>query len=117
VSARSTAIFNATTTMNTKDLIRLGVPVGEPIQLAYEFIQNFITPDGRHAVSASRDNTLRVWDLESGKELALLTADSPTISCAVSLDGRTIVAGDVIGKMHILKNGRLFLSDGSYQGY
>ena len=133
--------------MNTKDLIRLGVPVGEPIQLAYEFIQNFITPDGRravlaasfdstpllvwdleerpkrsyarrpqrsvtavaitpdgrHAVSASRDNTLRVWDLESGKELALLTADSPTISCAVSLDGRTIVAGDVIGKIHILR--------------
>ena len=28
--------------MNTKDLIRLGVPVGEPIRLAHEFIQNFI---------------------------------------------------------------------------
>ena len=28
--------------MNTKDLIRLGVPVGEPIALAHEFIQNFI---------------------------------------------------------------------------
>jgi hypothetical protein len=28
--------------MNTKDLIRLGVPVGKPIQLAHEFIQNFI---------------------------------------------------------------------------
>ena len=28
--------------MNTKDLIRLGVPVGEPIQLAHEFIQSFI---------------------------------------------------------------------------
>jgi hypothetical protein len=28
--------------MNTKDLIRLGVPAGEPIQLAHEFIQNFI---------------------------------------------------------------------------
>jgi tRNA-splicing ligase RtcB len=28
--------------MNTKDLIRLGVPVGEPIHLAHEFIQNFI---------------------------------------------------------------------------
>ena len=91
--------------MNTKGLIRLGVPVGEPIQLAYEFIQNFITPDGRRAVlAASFDSTpLLVWDLESGKELALLTADSPTISCAVSLDGRTIVAGDVIGKMHILR--------------
>src|SRR5580765_1473414 len=28
--------------MNTKDLIRLGVPVGEPIKLAHEFIQVFI---------------------------------------------------------------------------
>jgi len=28
--------------MNTKDLIRLGVPIGEPIHLAHEFIQNFI---------------------------------------------------------------------------
>ncbi len=28
--------------MNTKDLIRLGLPVGEPIKLAHEFIQNFI---------------------------------------------------------------------------
>ncbi len=35
-------IFNRTKTMNTKDLIRLGVPVGEPIKLAHEFIQNFI---------------------------------------------------------------------------
>jgi tRNA-splicing ligase RtcB len=28
--------------MNTKDLIRLGVPVGEPIKAAYEFIHDFI---------------------------------------------------------------------------
>jgi tRNA-splicing ligase RtcB (3'-phosphate/5'-hydroxy nucleic acid ligase) len=28
--------------MNTKDLIRLGVPAGKPIQLAHEFIQNFL---------------------------------------------------------------------------
>ena len=35
-------IFKRTTTMNTKDLIRLGVPVGEPIRLAHEFIQSFI---------------------------------------------------------------------------
>ena len=28
--------------MNTKDLIRLGVPVGEPIKFAHEFIQIFI---------------------------------------------------------------------------
>ena len=35
-------IFKRIKTMNTKDLIRLGVPVGEPIALAHEFIQNFI---------------------------------------------------------------------------
>ena len=35
-------IFNRTKTMNTKDLIQLGVPLGEPIHLAHEFIQNFI---------------------------------------------------------------------------
>jgi tRNA-splicing ligase RtcB (3'-phosphate/5'-hydroxy nucleic acid ligase) len=28
--------------MNTKDLIRLGVPLGAPLKLAHEFIQNFI---------------------------------------------------------------------------
>src|SRR5260221_14586773 len=35
-------ISNNTKTMNTKDLIRLGVPVGEPIALAHEFIRSFI---------------------------------------------------------------------------
>jgi tRNA-splicing ligase RtcB (3'-phosphate/5'-hydroxy nucleic acid ligase) len=28
--------------MNTKDLIRLGIPLGEPLKLAHKFIQNFI---------------------------------------------------------------------------
>ena len=64
--------------MNTKDLIRLGVPVGEPIQLAYQFIQNFITPDGRRAVlAASFDSTpLLVWDLESGQSVRTLEGHS-----------------------------------------
>jgi tRNA-splicing ligase RtcB len=35
-------VFNNTKTMNTKNLIRLGVPDGEPIRLAHEFIRNFI---------------------------------------------------------------------------
>ncbi|MTJ51786.1 WD40 repeat domain-containing protein, partial [Anabaena sp. UHCC 0253] len=32
-----------------------------------------ITPDGKKAVSASDDNTLKVWDLDTGKELSTLT--------------------------------------------
>ncbi|HEY5893523.1 MAG TPA: hypothetical protein VIT91_09860 [Chthoniobacterales bacterium] len=39
--------------MNTKDLIRLGVPVGEPIALAHEFIQNFIA-QGKDGALPSR---------------------------------------------------------------
>ena len=31
-----------------------------------------ITPDGRRAVSASEDYTLRVWDLESGQSVRTL---------------------------------------------
>ena len=61
-----------------------------------------ITPDGRRTVSASDDNTLRVWDLESGRELALHAADGPPDCCAVSLDGRTIVAGESSGRVHLL---------------
>jgi WD40 repeat protein len=31
-----------------------------------------VTPDGKRAVSASLDKTLRVWDLATGKALASL---------------------------------------------
>ena len=35
-----------------------------------------VTPDGRLAVSASGDQTLKVWDVESGRELRTLTGHS-----------------------------------------
>ena len=33
-----------------------------------------VTPDGRRAISASGDRTLRVWDLETGKTVRTLKA-------------------------------------------
>jgi WD40 repeat protein len=62
-----------------------------------------ITPDGGRAISASDDKTLRVWELETGQELVLLTGDAAVFCCAVSMDGKTIVAGDDGGTVHFLR--------------
>jgi WD40 repeat protein len=52
-----------------------------------------VTADGRRAVSASFDHSLRLWDLESRKEIATFIGESDMTSCAVSPDEQTIVAG------------------------
>ena len=62
-----------------------------------------ITPDGCRAVSASEDSTLRVWDLESGEEIATFTGESAILSCAFARDGRTIIAGEESGRVHFLR--------------
>jgi WD40 repeat protein len=50
-----------------------------------------------------RFRTLRLWDLESGEQIATFTGEDDTGSCAIASDGRTIVAGDEIGRVHILR--------------
>ena len=62
-----------------------------------------VTPDGRHAVSSSLDRTLRLWGLESGKEIATFTGESEVVGCALTPDGRTIVAGESSGRVHFLR--------------
>ena len=62
-----------------------------------------VTPDGRRAVSVSEDRTLRLWDLESGKEIVTFTGESDMRSCAVTSDGQTIIAGDELGRVHLLQ--------------
>ena len=61
-----------------------------------------VTRDGKYAVSASHDKTLKVWDLETGKLVGAFTADAALLSCAVEADGRVIVAGDGSGRVHFL---------------
>jgi nucleoside phosphorylase len=52
-----------------------------------------VTPDGRRVVSASDDETLIVWDLQTGAELATLDGHSaPVAGCAVTPDGRCVVS-------------------------
>jgi WD40 repeat protein len=49
-----------------------------------------ITPDGRRAVLGSSDQTLRVWDLGTGEQIANFTGEAVMCSCAVTSDGQTI---------------------------
>jgi WD40 repeat protein len=67
-----------------------------------------VTPDGRRTVLASDDQTLKVWDLESGKLIAAFSAEGALHACAVAPgSGRpwdsVIVAGGASGRVHFLR--------------
>jgi hypothetical protein len=68
-----------------------------------------VTPDGRRVVSASDDQTLKVWDLESGRALATLEGHADWVNaCAVTSDGRRVVSAsdDKTLKVWDLESGR-----------
>jgi tricorn protease-like protein len=50
--------------------------------------------DGRHIISGSTDKTLRMWDVQTGEEVARLETENHfTNHVAVSRDGRTVASG------------------------
>ena len=59
-----------------------------------------LTADGKRAISASRDGTLRVWDLDTSRCLASFTCEAP-VWCSAYASGR-IAAGDDAGRVHFL---------------
>jgi WD40 repeat protein len=66
-----------------------------------------VADDPGLVASASNDNTVRVWTLE-GSQIATYSTDSPVVCLDVAGDGQTIVAGDYLGQVHLL---RLHLAD------
>jgi WD40 repeat protein len=72
-----------------------------------------VTPDGRHVISGSDDNTLRVWDLETGQELRTLEGHTDTVSAvALTYDGRRAVSGSWDNTLRVwdLKDGKALVT-------
>ncbi len=66
--------------------------------------------DGNHIVSGSYDQTLRIWDAQSGESIAILEGHSgPVWSVAFSNDGNHIVSGSYDQTIHIWDLGRFMV--------
>ena len=58
-----------------------------------------VLPDGRRALSGSGDETLRLWDIESGAELARYVGDFDFAALAVMPGGGRVLTGNAIGQV------------------
>jgi hypothetical protein len=67
-----------------------------------------LTPDGKLAISASHDNTLKVWDLTSGQELRTLKGHSHFVrSVAITPDGKLVLSASIDKTLDYAEQGGL----------
>jgi WD40 repeat protein len=61
-----------------------------------------VSPDGRYAVSGSRDKTLRMWNLQTGQCVHTKSRSDHISALVVTPDGRYVLTGEVSGNLSIL---------------
>ncbi len=73
------------------------------------------SPDGKRAATSSDDKSLRLWDLESGRELGCITANSAVNCARFFRDGRRLLVGLGDGSLGIHDtSGRLLAAIGKH---
>ncbi|MCZ8048580.1 MAG: AAA-like domain-containing protein [Microcystis sp. LE19-41.2A] len=83
---------------------RAGQPWQHQTLLAHQntVITAAFSPDGKRIVTASEDNTARVWDAETGREIASLNGhQKAVITAAFSPDGKRIVTASSDGTVRV----------------
>ncbi len=51
------------------------------------------SPDGRNLATGSMDNTAKIWDVETGKDILTLRGHYSVCSLAFSPDGKNLATG------------------------
>lgn len=76
------------------DLRQGGVPVMVCAAPKGEVVAAHFSPDGQRAITVAKDRTARIWDLKTGKALAVLLGHEAAVTCAAfSPDGALAVTG------------------------
>ena len=60
-------------------------------------LRAMFTPDGRHAIAATREPAIRIWEIASGKEIAAYPQPRHSHTMTCTPDGRFLFFGDQFG--------------------